>query len=81
MCGILSSTGSEYSSRLRLPSSPLSEEPEEATVDAVAAGAGIDHQWYRKPSEVPWADIMIVGSGITDYIDSELFESVINQYV
>ena len=53
-------------------------------VDAVGIdtnGVTNHHQWYRKPSEVPWADILIVGSGITDYIDSELFESVINQYI
>ena len=37
-------------------------------------------QQYRKPSEVRWADILVVGRGLTDYIDDDNFEKICKNY-
>lgn len=52
-------------------------------IHAAAGGSSTldtNGQQYRRPSEVKWADILVVGRGLTDYIDDDNFEKICKNY-
>ena len=49
-----------------------------AGVGGIGDGKG---QCYRSPMEVQWADIIVVGRGLTENIDTDDFETICKKYI